>query len=54
MKKLLMCVLVASLITTAIAQEIFEQGKPNDDNYRYWVEYKAGESSSTYSITVIN
>jgi GH35 family endo-1,4-beta-xylanase len=31
----------ASLVTTALAQEKFELGKPNDDNYRYLDEYKA-------------
>jgi GH35 family endo-1,4-beta-xylanase len=31
----------ASLTTTALAQEKFELGKPNDDNYRYLDEYKA-------------
>ena len=41
MKKLLMCVLAASMMAPAMAQERFEQGKPNDDNYRYLDEYKA-------------
>ncbi len=38
-----MCVLAASLMAPAMAQtkEKFEQGKPNDDNYRYLDEYKA-------------
>ena len=38
-----MWVLAASLMTPAMAQtkEKFEQGKPNDDNYRYLDEYKA-------------
>ncbi len=42
MKKILMWVLAASLITPAMAQtkEKFEQGKPNDDNYRYLDNYK--------------
>lgn len=35
-----MSVLVASLTVSAMAQEKFEQGKPNDDNYRYLDEYK--------------
>ena len=30
-----------SFATTALAQEKFELGKPNDDNYRYLDEYKA-------------
>jgi len=33
--------LTASLSTLAMAQEKFELGKPNDDNYRYLDEYKA-------------
>ena len=41
MKKVLMCVLAASLLTPAMAQEQFEQGKPNDANYRYLDEYRA-------------
>ena len=36
-----MCVLAASMMAPAMAQERFEQGKPNDDNYRYLDEYKA-------------
>ena len=41
MKKVLMCVLAASLLTPTMAQEQFEQGKPNDANYRYLDEYRA-------------
>ncbi len=43
MKKLLMWVLAASLAIPAMAQtkEKFEQGKPNNDDYRYLDEYKA-------------
>ncbi len=36
-----MCVLAAGLSTTAVAQEKFELGKPNDDNYRYLDNYQA-------------
>ena len=36
-----MCVLAASLTTAAAAQEKFEQGKPNNSNYRYLDEYHA-------------
>jgi len=36
-----MCVLAASLTTAAAAQEKFEQGKPNNSNYRYLDEYQA-------------
>ena len=41
MKQLLMCVLAASLTTATAAQEKFEQGKPNNSNYRYLDEYQA-------------
>jgi hypothetical protein len=43
MKKLLMWVLAASLAIPAMAQtkEKFEQGKPNNDDYRYLDNYKA-------------
>lgn len=36
-----MCVLAASLTTAVAAQEKFEQGKPNNSNYRYLDEYHA-------------
>ena len=49
MKKILMCVLAASLAVSAIAQEKFEQGKPNDDNYRYLDEYKGLKDYIDYS-----
>ena len=39
--KTLLVMFTASLATTALAQEKFELGKPNDDNYRYLDEYKA-------------
>ena len=41
MKKLYLLLITASLSTAAIAQEKLEQGKPNDDNYRYLDNYKA-------------
>lgn len=41
MKKLYVLLFAASLSTLAMAQEKFEQGKPNDDNYRYLDNYKA-------------
>ena len=44
-----MCVLAASLAVSAIAQEKFEQGKPNDDNYRYLDEYKGLKDYIDYS-----
>jgi len=49
MKKILMSVLVASLAVSAMAQEKFEQGKPNDDNYRYLDEYKGLKDYIDYS-----
>ena len=39
--KTLLVMFAASLATTALEQEKFELGKPNDDNYRYLDEYKA-------------
>jgi len=44
-----MCVLAASLLTPTMAQEKFETGKPNDDNYRYLDEYRALKSYIDYS-----
>ena len=41
MKKVLLCLLTAGLLSPAVAQEKFELGKPNDANYRYLDEYKA-------------
>ena len=41
MKKVLLCMLAASLSLTALAQDNFELGKPGNDNYRYLDEYKA-------------
>ena len=49
MKKVLMCVLAASLLTPTMAQEKFETGKPNDDNYRYLDEYRALKNYIDYS-----
>ena len=37
--------LTACLSTSALAQDKFELGKPNDDNYRYLDEYKALKAS---------
>lgn len=39
--KTLLVMFAVSFATTALAQEKFELGKPNDDNYRYLDEYKA-------------
>ena len=44
-----MCVLAASLLTPTMAQEKFETGKPNNDNYRYLDEYRALKSYIDYS-----
>lgn len=41
MKKIFMWMLAVSLSTPAMAQEKFEKGKPNNDNYRYLDDYKA-------------
>ena len=41
MKKLLLCLLATGLLAPALAQEKFEKGKPNNDNYRYLDDYKA-------------
>ena len=40
MKKLYILVFSVGLSTIAMSQEKFEQGKPNDDNYRYLDAYK--------------
>jgi Beta-1,4-xylanase len=50
MKLIKLCVLLtACLSTTALAQEKFELGKPNDANYRYLDEYKALKDYIDYS-----
>ena len=40
MKKLYLLLFSVGLSTVAMSQEKFEQGKPNDDNYRYLDAYK--------------
>ena len=50
MKKLYVLLFAASLSTLVLAQEKFELGKPNDDNYRYLDEYKALKEYIDYSI----
>ena len=40
MKRMLICALVVCWSATVLAQEKFEQGKPNDDNYRYLDAYQ--------------
>ena len=49
MKKLYFLFIIASVSTLAMAQEKFELGKPNDDNYRYLDEYKALKEYIDYS-----
>jgi GH35 family endo-1,4-beta-xylanase len=49
MKKVLLCLLTASLLCPAVAQENFELGKPGDDNYRYLDEYQALKDYIDYS-----
>ena len=49
MKKILMWILVACLSSSAVAQEKFELGKPNNDNYRYLDKYKALKEYIDYS-----
>ena len=49
MKKLYLLMLVASLSTLAMAQEKFELGKPNNDDYRYLDEYLALKEYIDYS-----
>ena len=44
-----MCVLAASLTTAVAAQEKFEQGKPNNSNYRYLDEYHALKDYINYT-----
>ena len=44
-----MCVLAASLTTTAAAQEKFEQGKPNISSYRYLDDYQALKNYINYA-----
>ena len=41
--------LVACISAPAMAQERFEQGKPNDDNYRYLDDYRALKEYIDYS-----
>lgn len=49
MKKLYLLLLAAGLSVAANAQEKFEMGKPNNDNYRYLDEYKALKEYIDYS-----
>ena len=49
MKKLYLLFIVASLSTLTVAQERFELGKPNNDDYRYLDEYLALKDYIDYS-----
>ena len=49
MKKLFFLLLTAALSTTAMAQEKFELGKPNNSDYRYLDEYHALKEYINYS-----
>ena len=49
MKKLYLLLLSACLSVSAMAQEKFEQGKPNNDNYRYLDGYKDLKEYIDYS-----
>ncbi len=49
MKKIFMWMLAASLSTPAMAQEKYELGKPNDNNYRYLDEYQALKNYIDYT-----
>ena len=49
MKKLNLVLLAASLSVTAMAQQTFELGKPNNDAYRYLDEYQALKEYIDYS-----
>ena len=49
MKKYLFGILVVSLSMTAMAQEKYEKGKPNDDNYRYLDNYLGLKKYIDYS-----
>ena len=45
----MLLLLTAGFTVSAMAQEKFEMGKPNDDNYRYLDEYKALKDYIDYS-----
>ena len=49
MKKFLFGMLVVSLSVTAVAQEVYEKGKPNDNNYRYLDNYLGLKKYIDYS-----
>lgn len=49
MKKILFWMLAANLSVTAMAQQAYEKGKPNDDNYRYLDNYLGLKEYIDYS-----
>ncbi|MBR2183915.1 MAG: endo-1,4-beta-xylanase [Prevotella sp.] len=49
MKKVLLWMFAACLSATAVAQEVFEKGKPNNDNYRYLDKYLGLKKYIDYS-----
>lgn len=49
LRKWCLILMTAGLSVSAMAQEKYEQGKPNDDNYRYLDEYKALKEYIDYS-----
>ena len=49
LRKWCLILMTAGLTVSAMAQEKYEQGKPNDDNYRYLDEYKALKEYIDYS-----
>ena len=49
MKKVYLLLIAVNLSTMTMAQEKFELGKPNDDNYRYLDEYQALKDYIDYS-----
>ena len=49
MKQIYLLMLTAGLSVSAMAQQKFELGKPNDDNYRYLDEYHALKEYIDYS-----
>ena len=49
MKKLYLLLLSAGLSVSAVAQETFKLGKPNDDNYRYLDQYQGLKDYIDYS-----
>jgi len=49
MKRLISLLMIAGLSVSAVAQERYELGKPNDNNYRYLDDYEALKEYIDYS-----